>query len=84
MRERGQGRIRSRLWQRQKTDAEDQAREYTPDKVSDFLASIKLGQTGQYAQAFLNEEINRSQRLSADRKVFSDIEAVIALTLWYI
>ena len=60
-------------------DTEDQAtqaREYTPDKIADFLASINLGQ---YAQGFLDEEINGSLLLSANREVFSDLGVASAV-----
>lgn len=51
-------------------DIEQQAREWDPDAVSNFLQSINLHQ---HCQMFLEEEITGPQLLSADREVYNEL-----------
>ena len=55
------------------TDIQQQAREWTPDMVTNFLEGIGLVK---YAQKFLDEEINGTQLLTANREVFNDLGVV--------
>ena len=52
---------------------QQQAREWTPDMVTNFLEGIGLVK---YAQKFLDKEINGTQLLTANREVFNDLGVV--------
>ena len=57
-------------------DTEEQARDWSPERVSDFLTSIKLEK---YAQNFIDEGIDGPQLMTANREVFNELGVVSAI-----